>query len=162
MGGIGYRKLPVPADCWSPHPQDRLVPFYLLFDDVGVPFQPLAAIFYVARQPGNADSVLTGETRGPDSGAPHPLAHTRYSSVRFEMSASSRRPEEFSLLSCCLWQPQKPVWGEGCFGKPSHTLEGLRGRVVHGGHVHPAPAAFSTVPAPLTAVPAPLTQYPPL
>lgn len=44
---------------------------YLPFDDVGVPFEPLAAMFDVARQPGNADSVrnfpdaLTGETRRP-------------------------------------------------------------------------------------------------
>lgn len=31
--------------------------FYLPFDDVGIPFDPLAAMFSVARQPGNADSV---------------------------------------------------------------------------------------------------------
>lgn len=31
--------------------------FNLPFDDAGVPFEPLAAMFYVARQPGSADSA---------------------------------------------------------------------------------------------------------
>lgn len=59
VGGLGYGKLPVCAES-SSAVSWRL--FYLPFDDVGVPFEPLAAMFYVARQPGNADS---GETRGP-------------------------------------------------------------------------------------------------
>lgn len=67
---------------------------------------------------------------------------------------ASRRVQPGELLPLAT----KPL-GDGCFRKPSQTLEGLRGTVVHGGHVHPAPVAL--VPAPLNKVPAHLNVTPP-